>query len=42
MAEDTKKTSLEQEKEELNTLIRKGVNFEVKDVQVVTTKRFSG
>lgn len=42
MAEDTKKTSLEQEKEELNTLIRKGVNFEVKDVQVVTTKRFFG
>lgn len=42
MAEDIKKTSLEQEKEELNALIRKGVNFEVKDIQVVTTKRFFG
>lgn len=40
--EETKKTPLEQEKEELNALIRKGVSFEVKDVEVTTTKRFFG
>lgn len=40
--EEVNKTSLEQERNELNALIRKGVSFEVKDVQVVTEKRFFG
>ncbi len=40
--EEEKKTDLEKEKAELNALIRKGVSFEVKDVQVETEKRFFG
>lgn len=40
--EEEKKTDLEKEKSELNALIRKGVSFEVKDVQVETEKRFFG
>lgn len=40
--EEVKKTSLEKEQAELNALIRKGVSFEVKDVQVETEKRFFG
>lgn len=39
---EVKKTSLEKEQAELNALIRKGVSFEVKDVQVETEKRFFG
>lgn len=40
--EEEKKTDLEKEKSELNALIRKGVSFEVKDIQVETEKRFFG
>lgn len=40
--EEEKKTDLEKEKSELNALIRKGVSFEVKDVQVETEKCFFG
>lgn len=40
--EEANKTPLEKEKAELNALIRKGVSFEVKDIEVVTEKRFFG
>ena len=40
--EEEKKTDLEKEKSELNALIRKGVSFEVKDIQVETEKCFFG
>lgn len=33
---------LEQERKELNTLINKGVSFEVKDIEFETHKRFFG
>lgn len=39
---EEKKTDLEKEKSELNVLIQKGFEFQIKDVQVVTTKRFFG
>lgn len=39
---EEKKTDLEKEKSELNVLVQKGFAFEVKDIQVVTTKRFFG
>ena len=40
MNEERKK--LEQERQELNTLINKGVSFEVKDLEFETRKRFFG
>lgn len=40
--EEVNKSNLEKEKSELNALIRKGVSFEVKDVEVVVEKRFFG
>lgn len=40
--DEAKKTDLEKEQAELNALIQKGVTFEVKDIQVVTEKRFFG
>lgn len=40
--DEAKKTDLEKEQAELNALIQKGVTFEVKDIQVVTDKRFFG
>lgn len=39
---DNEKKKLEQEREELNTLIGKGVSFEVKDVEFDTEKKFFG
>lgn len=36
------KRQLEQERQELNTLIGKGVSFEIKDVEVETHSRFFG
>ena len=39
---ETNITQLEQEKNELNALIKKGVSFEVKDVEVVVKKRLFG
>ena len=36
------KRQLEQERQELNTLIGKGVSFEIKDVEVKTQSRFFG
>ncbi len=39
---EEKKTDLEKEKAELNVMIQKGFEFQVKDVEVVTTKRFFG
>ena len=36
------KRQLEQERQELNTLIGKGVSFEIKDVEVETQSRFFG
>lgn len=40
--EEKKKSDLDKEKSELNALIKKGVSFEVKDIQVETTRRFFG
>lgn len=40
--EEVNKATLEKEKAELNALIRKGVSFEVQDVEVVVEKRFFG
>ena len=42
MAEETEKTKLEQEREELDQLIGKGVTFEVEDVRFRVEKRFFG
>lgn len=39
---DENKRKLEQERQELNTLIGKGVSFEIKDVEVETQSRFFG
>ena len=38
----SKINKLEQERKELNTLINKGVSFEVKDIELETHKRFFG
>lgn len=40
--EEKKQKQLQQEREELNTLIGKGVTFEIKDTVIVTRKRFFG
>lgn len=42
MAEETEKTKLEQERDELDKLIGKGVTFEVEDVRFRVEKRFFG
>lgn len=42
MTEETEKTKLEQEREELDQLIGKGVTFEVEDVRFRVEKRFFG
>ena len=41
-SEKDEKTLLEQERRELNTIIGKGVSFEVKDVEFETKTRFFG
>ena len=41
-SEKDEKTLLEQERRELNTIIGKGVSFEVKDVEFETKTRFWG
>ena len=41
-SEKDEKTLLEQERRELNTIIGKGVSFEVKDVEFETKTRFLG
>lgn len=40
--DEKERKQLEQEKRELNTLINKGISFEVKDVELVCNKRFFG
>ncbi len=42
MAEETEKSKLEQERDELDKLIGKGVTFEVEDVRFRVEKRFFG
>ncbi len=41
-ADTNNRKSLEQERQELNTLVGKGVSFEVKDTQLITRRRLFG